>query len=259
MAETTKLFNALPTVSSLNTTDKIASFDTNGGLQGITPANLYKTMYGAKNPAMMYDNILIMYFDAGNTSPRMVHLDWWTGSNTERGKVSDSQAVGIVVTEADKKLIIALDTAQLPWSSGNVTGGGTMTSSRNTASHDWEGQSNTAAQAAKSACSSTDYAPGYCYNYSKFLSDGTTGIAAGKWWLPSLPELDMIWRHINGINYALSVISGATQIPWQWHWSSTELSSSNAWIQYFAAQYGYMGYGTKTTKYYVRPVTALPG
>jgi hypothetical protein len=118
------------------------------------------------------------------------------------------------------------------------------------------GKSNTAAQIKHSECSGEDYAPGFCYNYTRLNSSGH-GIGAGQWWLPSSGELNMIWNHINGINYALSLISGAEQIPWAWHWSSTEYTSNYAWRQHFLATNGNLGYGTKASyTLQVRPVSA---
>jgi hypothetical protein len=59
------------------------------------------------------------------------------------------------------------------------------------------------------------------------------------------------------INYALSLISGATQLAENWYWSSTELSSPLAWLMTFGS--GTLLYwGNKVgNQYRVRPVSAF--
>ena len=50
------------------------------------------------------------------------------------------------------------------------------------------------------------------------------------WWLPSLGELFCIYANMRKINYALSLINGATQLAETWYWSSTEYSAAHAWF-----------------------------
>ena len=42
-------------------------------------------------------------------------------------------------------------------------------------------------------------------------------------------ELMMIYANMRKVNYALSLIEGATQLAETWYWSSTEYSATNAW------------------------------
>lgn len=39
----------------------------------------------------------------------------------------------------------------------------------------------------------------------------------------------MIYANMTKINYALSLITGATQLVEDWYWTSTEFSAPNAW------------------------------
>ena len=39
----------------------------------------------------------------------------------------------------------------------------------------------------------------------------------------------MIYANMRKINYALSLINGATQLAETWYWSSTEYSATHAW------------------------------
>jgi len=164
-------------------------------------------------------------------------------------------ADGVAVVEGGKILIVAPTDAGdsgLLWSSEAVSGGGTTTSDRVTAYSDWAGKANTTAQIAKAACQGASYAPGFCAQYNH----GSLG--AGKWWLPSLGEMFMIYANMTKINYALSLITGATQIPEAWHWTSTEYSSTYAW--YLNLDFGYMGGITKaSSRSRVRAVSAFIG
>jgi hypothetical protein len=67
----------------------------------------------------------------------------------------------------------------------------------------------------------------------------------------------MIYNHISGINYALSLITDAVQIPYSTHWASTECSASSAWIQHFDTTRGGLSNLSKyDSTYHVRPVSA---
>lgn len=98
--------------------------------------------------------------------------------------------------------------------------------------NDWNGKANTAAtikaSKADAITNTAQYAPGYCNLYSRANANGK-GLTAGKWWLPSLGEMFMIYANMTKINYALSLITGATQLVGDWYWTSTEDSAPNAW------------------------------
>jgi hypothetical protein len=66
----------------------------------------------------------------------------------------------------------------------------------------------------------------------------------------------MIYANKYKINYALSLISGATQLSESWYWSSTEYSATAAWS--LSLSNGYAGNFTKATNpYRVRAVSAF--
>ena len=52
-----------------------------------------------------------------------------------------------------------------------------------------------------------------------------------------------IYANMRKINYALSLIEGATQLAEDWYWSSTEYSAANAW--YLDLNNGSAGISTK--------------
>ena len=143
----------------------------------------------------------------------------------------------------------------LYWGSANVAGGGVTTSDRVTAYSDWAGKTNTAAQVTHSELSGAAYAPGFCNQYSRTNANGY-GLTAGKWWLPSLGEMMMIYANMTKINYALSLIEGATLLQETAYWTSTEYSATYAWV--LTLGNGGMGNHAKASyTYRVRPVSAF--
>ena len=56
-------------------------------------------------------------------------------------------------------------------------------------------------------------------------------------------EMMMIYANMRKVNYALSLIEGATQLAETWYWTSTEYSATFAWYLYLG--YGFAASGTK--------------
>jgi hypothetical protein len=247
MADTKKA-NAVTLVTSPTINSNFLMTDAStGAMQRITGENLKSYVKDGTNYFHMYNNISIL-----TTDGRMVSLEYWKSNPTA------FTAVGVVVCEGDKHLVVALDEApeKLAFASAYSTYGGVSAGSRKEAIKDWSGEENTKAQIQHAECNGATYAPGYCAAYSK-VSDSGAGIAAGKWWLPSAGELNMIKCNVDRINYALSLIDGATQITKETHWSSTENGTYNAWGQSFIAYNGYLSnYNKVDRKFLVRPVSA---
>lgn len=185
--------------------------------------------------------VYVAYYDHNNN----IVCTPWENWNTGR-----SGALGVVIIEGSKRLLVAIDEATLYWSSKTGSGGATTTTSKDTADGDYKGRSNTSEIVSSSSFSSdgSGYAPGYCHAYSKGNK------AAGSWWLPSLGELGMIWKYFEPINAALARISGATQLSVVPYWSSTEHSASNAWNMNMGNG-GRWHYSKATYQYRVRPVS----
>ena len=204
----------------------------------------------------IFDNIFIMYHRKSDNFPLMVKPHKWPALQTG-GEIAD----GVVVVDGGKVLVVAPTQAAttLLWSSAALVGGGFSTTDRVAAMNDWAGKANTAAQIAASTAdaitNTVDYAPGFCNLYSRVNANGY-GLTAGKWWLPSLGELMMIYANMQKINYALSLIAGATPLTESWYWSSTEYSATKAWILILAD--GGMSVITKAVdRAYVRAVSAF--
>lgn len=219
----TKKLSAATPVTTVNSTDKILMADANGKLIPISLANLKAALNGGVDQNVQMDGVFIMTHRKSDDYPIMYKPHKWTAQQSA-GEVAD----GVVIVEGGKILVVAPTDEAMHWSSAAVSGGGTTTSNRLTALDDWNGKTNTAAQITHAECSSNAYAPGYCANYSRVNANGK-GLTAGKWWLPSLGEMMMIYANMTKINYALSLISGATPLQETAYWTSTEYSAPYAW------------------------------
>jgi len=199
------------------------------------------------------DGVFVMYHRKSDDYPLMVKPHKWTGTQNG-GEIAD----GVAVVEGGKILVVAPteSTNKLYWSSAYVSAGGKTTADRLTALDDWTGKANTAEQIKHAECSGASYAPGFCAQYSRTNVNGK-GLTAGKWWLPSEGELIMIYANMRKINYALSKISGATQLAEDWYWSSTEYSASYAWGLYLSDGYAGYWYAKASIRCRVRAVSAF--
>lgn len=252
MAKQTKKLTAQTTVTTVTTAQKFPMTDANGNVTLITLVNLKAVLMGGLNLNALEDGVFVMFHRKSDDYPLMVKPHKWTSYQTS-GEIAE----GVVVVEGGKVLVVAPteSTTSLNWSSTSVSGGGTTTTDRVTAMNDWNGKANTAAQITHSEASGTGYAPGFCHAYSRVNANGN-GMTAGKWWLPSFGEMMMIYANMTKINYALSLIEGATQLVEDAYWTSTECSATYAWLLTLA--YGGMyGSAKATITFRVRPVSAF--
>lgn len=250
MAKKTKTLGTVTTVTSMNTSQYIPLTDGSGNVTKITLANLKASLLAGLNLNAMNDGVFIMFHRKSDDYPLAVKPDKWA-SYQNSGEIAE----GVMVVEGGKILVVAPTEATLYWSSAAVSAGGKTTTDRETALNDWTGKTSTAAQITHSECNMESYAPGFCASYERVNANGQ-GLTAGKWWLPSLGELMMIYANMCKINYALSLINGATQLVETWYWSSTEYSATNAWGLYLSS--GNAGTYTKATNQRrVRPVSAF--
>lgn len=255
----TKKLSAQTATTTVASGEKFAKVDANGNVTLIDLANLKTAILGGLNLNSMMDGVFIMFHRKSDDFPLMVKPHKWA-SYQNSGEIAD----GVVIVEGGKVLVIApteADSAGLLWSSAAVSGGATTTSDRVTAMNDWNGKTNTASIISKSTSAAVTntaaYAPGFCNLYSRANANGK-GLTAGKWWLPSVGEMMMIYANMTKINYALSLINGATQLAETWYWTSTEHSAAYAWYLYLS--HGRLYWTTKASnKIRVRPVSAFIG
>lgn len=241
--------------------------------QAITNASKNTMVEAVKaNSLQMYDGVFVMYHRNSDGRPLAVRVSDWP-SLQSGGQIAD----GVLLVEGGKHIVIAPTEANagLPWSSkptkvtgsdGNVSSKGdgvnisgvTTTGDRLVAFADFTGKANTGAIIKASSTTNITnteaYAPGFCNKYSRANANGK-GLLAGKWWLPSLGELAMIWANFDKINYALSKINGATQLQKTWYWSSTQYSADIAWFLYLSD--GNVSISYKFYQLSVRPVSAF--
>ena len=253
MALEPKLLSGQTATATVASGEKFVKVDGNGNTTLITLDNLRSQLLGGQSLNALEDGIFIMTHRKSDNYPVMYKPHLWTAQQNA-GEIAD----GVVVVEGGKVLVVApteCDSAGLLWSSEAVSGGGVTTSDRVTAYSDWAGKTNTAAQIQKTQCQGASYAPGFCAAYSRTNTNGY-GLTAGKWWLPSLGEMMMIYANMTKINYALSLISGAQQLAETWYWTSTEVSATYAWSLNLSN--GSMGSTTKASnRRRVRAVSAF--
>lgn len=250
MAKQTKTFGSVTTVSTINSTQFFPLTDANGNITKVSLANLKAALLDGIDLDAINDGIFIMYHRKNDDYPVAVKPHKWA-SLQNSGEIAD----GVLVVEGGRMLVVAPTESTLFWSSAAVSAGGKTTTNRLTALDDWEGEDSTATQITHSECSGASYAPGFCHAYSRANANGK-GLTAGRWWLPSIGQLMMIYANMRKINHALSLINGATQLVETWYWSSTEYSATSAWLLYLSD--GLMSYLTKATyQLRVRPVSAF--
>lgn len=246
----TKTLGTVTTVTTVNTSQYIPLTDGSGNVTKVTLANLKAALLGGMNLNAMNDGVFIMFHRKSDNYPLAVKPDKWA-SYQNSGEIAE----GVMVVEGGKILVVAPTEAALYWSSAAVSAGGKTTTDRETALNDWTGKTSTAAQITHNECKTESYAPGFCASYERVNANGQ-GLTAGRWWLPSLGELMMIYANMRKINYALSLINGATQLAETWYWSSTENSATGAWSLFLYD--GTANYPTKATNQGgVRPVSAF--
>lgn len=246
----TKTLGTVTTVTTVNTSQYIPLTDASGNVTKVTLANLKASLLGGLNLNAMNDGVFIMFHRKSDDYPLAVKPDKWA-SYQNSGEIAE----GVMIVEGGKILVVAPTEATLYWSSAAVSAGGKTTTDRETALNDWTGKTSTAAQITHNECKTESYAPGFCASYERVNANGK-GLTAGRWWLPSLGELMMIYANMRKINYALSLINGATQLAETWYWSSTEFSATHAWYLYLND--GYANNRTKAANQgRVRPVSAF--
>ena len=257
------------TVNTVNSNQKFPLVDANGNFTLVTLDVLKTAVAGGLNLNAIEDGIFIMYHRTSDGYPLMVKPHKWASVEAS-GEVAD----GVVVFEGGRHIVVApTEATSLPWASAAVQGE-TVTYSnddnydkeitgnnRLAVMLDFDGRKHTdaiiKASSADHITNTTAYAAGFCRAYSRANSKGK-GLTAGYWWLPSVGESLMMYANALKINYALSLIKGATQLDLgSWYWTSTEGSSQNAWSLDFSD--GYLGsWGGKVqNKGHVRPVSAF--
>ena len=251
MAKQTKKATAFPIVTTIGS-ETVALIASNGKWQKIGLANL-KAALGIGNIKAMYEGVFIVYHNKSNGYAYAARPEQWTALQN-----SGEVATGVLVVQGDKHLVVAPtegDSAGMLWSSSNAAGGAYTTSDRVAAGLDFAGKANTAEILSHFPSDGESYAPKFCATYSRDNGNGK-GYLAGSWWLPSCGELWLIYANFHKINYCLSLITGAVQLPEAAHWSSTENSANDAWGLSFT--YGHQNFYTKSTRRYrVRPVSAF--
>ena len=178
----------------------------------------------------------------------------YSDSTCSSRKVSGKTPIGVVsYVNGCKGIAINLTTTgTMYWSSRYTDISGIPNYSSSPHTTDFNGKSNTAAWVSYYGSSVTNYAPGYCYNFT------TTGTSKGQWYLPAQGELyASVWTNKSAVNAGLSAAGGAS-IQNGWHWSSSEGDVYTSYAWNVNAGNGHMSwYGKDYTYRYVRCVLAF--
>ena len=131
--------------------------------------------------------------------------------------------IGILVVEDEHKIVIALEDSpnDLFWSKREKLVNQPI-ENREDAEFDFNGE-----EYCRNLNSPDFPVAYYCLNYNKGGRD---------WYLPSSGELWLIYRHLEEVQNALSIVGGKKFVTaWEgvdnvpWYWSSTEVCAVNAW------------------------------
>lgn len=196
------------------------------------------TFLGGENQGNcgLYDGCFIMFHRQSDGWPLAVPYVFWTSFQN-----SGEEADGVLIVEGGHSLVVAPHEKSCVWSRNT----GVATSETQYSSdarikllNIWNGRENTKQictdksspfyEESNNPSTKNDCAPGYCYNYSPH-GPNKIGLRAGKYWLPCVAELMMIFTHIFRINAGLALINGANQISKDWYWSSTEMNDKFSW------------------------------
>jgi hypothetical protein len=116
-----------------------------------------------------------------------------------------------------------------------------------TAQSMWNGQGNSTAIMGQSGHASS--AALFCDGYTN--ANYSTGIYS-DWYLPAIDQLSLIYHARYVLNKNIQGVSGATSLAYLNYWSSTEKSSTEAWLYSF--DYGQATHILKGNYYWVRAV-----
>ena len=164
--------------------------------------------------------------------------DWNTANNVK--------AVGVSVRTENSEFLIAptYDSAKKRWGDYGTTISGIVTSTDSvTAKKDYAGESNTdkiIAQLGKGNAPAAEYCRSHTFKNGK------------KGYLWSLGEAQDAYNNKAAIDAAMSKIGGTALATGDYHWTSTQYSSLNAWILYW--YYGEVSDKGKDANRYACPV-----
>ena len=236
--KTIELSAALASTPVQENLKNFAGLDAQNALGLMTPERL-----AAVAGDFLLDGVKILYHNKSDSDfPYCAEIKSWSALEAQ-GHI----ASGVLLIQGDRHLVIAPTEAAEPlaWSTAAVSGGGTTTSDRLVAFSDWNGKESTKKQVSHAECNTETLAPGFCNRYARPNANGK-GLIAGKWWLPSVAEMMLIYANKKKINAALSVIKGASKLTEGWYWTSTESSATGAWL--FNLSNGYVSYWNDKVK-----------
>lgn len=162
---------------------------------------------------------------------------------------------GVAIIEGGKCVIVGKDElTAVKWSAYNASGGSGDKGGVEAAMGDMNGKANTAT--IHDTLGSNAIAVDYCLKYfAKDVQSTSPSVGVGKWHLPSVGELWMIYSHLFEVNRLLASIGGMS-LTQSLYWSSTEYNAGRCWAVSF--EHGETRYHLKANyEFKVRPVLSL--
>lgn len=210
---------------------------------------------------MAADGCFISYISK-DSGKEMAVPYWNWGELQNSGEVANGV---LMLLEGRSPILIAPNHKQVFWAESNyIDNGGeaNIGDSYTKAYSDFNGAEHTSRIHSDNRITS-DFAIGYCIEYSRAYSKETDGSAtsigiwSGRWWLPSVGELIAIWKRKEAINLCLSAINGADKLPSSLHLSSSYNGTNLLWgvdmgkgiISATYSKTGDMGYARPITSY----------
>lgn len=202
-----------------------------------------RSMMGRKKAGISIDGapngIYILRTDNRLYTKEMWKTDW------------SNEAVGVAVVTGNCKFVIAPEQndSMQAWMKGVIysnVSGVTEAPSSTLAKADYRGVSNSAAIVAEYG-DSTDYAAGWCQNYT--FKNGKKG------YLGSCGEWQEAYNNKSEIDACMSLIGGTAIATDYYHWTSTQRVSYYVWTLGWSD--GNVDTGIRTSDYRVRAFAAL--
>lgn len=172
-----------------------------------------------------------MWIRTGANIKEIQFQNYWIGKSGQGGVIFHTYRDA---NNIEHGLVVSIEDQSTGSQYSNITNQSIGTS------RTWDGQYNTNLMKAQTGATSGAWKDADDYTYFGY----------NDWYLPSINELDLLFKNMFNVNKTLSMIVGADQINLEnGYWSSTQGNANNS---YYIQNNFYTA--SKTTSYYVRAI-----